>query len=70
MNAMYGLRVQAQPALIEKRNPKNARTKTYTSHGITTLKGTLSTGGARETAGTIARSLSGETRVMNELDVT
>jgi osmotically-inducible protein OsmY len=69
MNETYGLQHQVQSALMEQRILENEGIEVLDSNGIITLRGTVATVEARETAEAIARSVTGVTSVINELDV-
>jgi osmotically-inducible protein OsmY len=69
MNAMYGLQHQVQTALMDQRILENEGIEVLDSNGIITLRGSVSSVEARETAEAIARSVTGVVNVINELDV-
>ena len=69
MNEMYGLQHQVQTALMEERILENEGIEVLDSNGVITLRGTVSSVEAREMAESVARSVTGVTSVINELDV-
>lgn len=69
MNAMYGLQHQVQSAIMEQHTLEDEGIDVLDSNGVITLRGTVSSVEARETAEAIARSVTGVTNVINELDV-
>jgi osmotically-inducible protein OsmY len=69
MNAVYGLQHQVQSALMEERILENEGIDVLDSNGVITLRGTVASREARDTAEAIARSVTGVSNVINELDV-
>lgn len=69
MNTTYGLQHQVQTELVEQRILENEGSEVLDNKGAITLRGTIATVQARETAEAIARSTNGVSNVINEIDV-
>jgi osmotically-inducible protein OsmY len=69
MNTTYGLQHQEQTELVEQRILEDEGSEVLDNKGVITLRGTVATVQARETAEAIVRSTNGVSNVINEIDV-